>query len=91
MACAAAARARDSWSSPSMRRDEAKRMPRVPAATAVSAASDRLSGSTARPLLPTPESVAACQAVRGSISVESVDRSGVPGRVSRGRSRSQVR
>jgi NADP-dependent 3-hydroxy acid dehydrogenase YdfG len=36
-------------------------------------------------------SAAACRDVRGSISVDSAARSGVPGRVSRGRSRSQVR
>jgi len=66
-------------------------MPRLPAATAVNAASVRLSGSTASPRAPMPDSAAACRAVRGSSSVESVAMIGVPGRESRGRSLSQVR
>ena len=66
-------------------------MPLVPAETAASDARQRLSGSTDNPCPPMPDSAAACRDVRGSISVESAARMGVPGRVSRGRSLSQAR
>ena len=66
-------------------------MPRVPAATAEKAVRERLSPSTASPRPPMPAMAAAWLAARGSISVEIVASSGVPGRASRGRSRSHLR
>ena len=84
-ACTVAARATVSGSVPLSGRFELNKMPRLPAAITVKAAPRRLSSSTGSPLLPVPESNAACLAVRESTSVASVASRGVPGRASRGR------